>query len=131
MTKFFKMAVFSAAFLFVLSFAATPVLANDPFGFDYADNLGLSNTDVQDPRDMAVNIVQFFMTFLGIIAVVIILYGGFLWMTAAGNEDKVATAKKVIIAGAIGLAVIIAAYVIVNFVITTTNSIIINGTPQY
>lgn len=131
MKKLFKPAVLFASFLLVFSLIATPVLAGDPFGFDYADDLGLENTDVTDPRDMAVNIVQFLMTFLGIIAVVIILYGGFLWMTAAGNEDKVATAKKVIIAGAIGLAVIISAYVIVNFVITTTNSVITTGTVQY
>jgi len=102
-------------------------------GFDYVDNgdLGLSNTDITDPREMAVNVVRFFMTFLGIIAVVIILLGGFKWMTAAGNEDKVAEAKKLLVAGIIGLAIIISAYVIVNFVIQTTDSLISNGDVQY
>jgi heme/copper-type cytochrome/quinol oxidase subunit 2 len=131
MKKLLKNFTVAAMFMLALSLVATPALANDPLGFDYTDNLGLSNTDVQDPRDMAVNIVQFFMTFLGIIAVVIILLGGFKWMTAAGNEDKVAEAKKLLIAGIIGLAIIISAYVIVNFVITTTNSVITNGTIQY
>lgn len=131
MKKFFQPAVFFATFAFLFFVVATPVCLADPFGFDYANDLGLSNTNVTDPRVMAVNVVQFFMTFLGIIAVVIILYGGFVWMTAAGNEDKVGTAKKIIIAGAIGLAIIIAAYVIVNFVITTTNSLISDGQIQY
>jgi len=131
MKKIFKNLVIIASFLFMLSLAVTPVLASNPFGFEYANELGLSNTTVQDPRTMATNIVQFFMTFLGIIAVVIILLGGFKWMTAAGNEDKVAEAKKLLVAGMIGLAIIIAAYVIVNFVITTTNSIITNGNVQY
>jgi hypothetical protein len=121
------MLVFSMTF----SFALTVKANDDPLGFGYADNLGISNTDISDPRDLAVNIVRFLMTFLGIIAVVIILYGGFMWMTAAGNEDKVGKAKSIIVAGAIGLAVIISAYVIVNFVITTTNSVITDGNIQY
>ena len=61
------------------------------------------------------------MTVLGIIAVCVILYGGFMWMTAAGNEDRVDKAKQMIIAGAIGLVIILAAYAIVNFVIGITN----------
>ncbi len=123
-----------AMIMLVFSFAfslAIPAKANDVLGFAYANNLELSNTNVTDPRDLAVNIVRFLMTFLGIIAVVIILYGGFMWMTAAGNEDRVGKAKSIIVAGAIGLAVIISAYVIVNFVITTTNSVVTNGDIQY
>ena len=84
-------------------------------GVNYARNLGLPD---RDPREAAVNLVQLLMTFLGIIAVIIILYGGFLWMTAAGNEDKVDTAKKLIGAGVIGLIIILAAFLIVNFVIS-------------
>jgi len=64
------------------------------------------------------------MTFLAIIAVIVILIGGFRWMTAAGNEDRVASAKKTIIAGAIGLIIILAAYAIVTFVITTTTNLL-------
>lgn len=129
MTSIFKNLSLVVIFVFALTLA-TPVLA-DPLGFNYANDLGLSNSNVTDPRTMAVNVVQFFMTFLGIIAVVIILLGGFKWMTAAGNEDKVAEAKKLLVAGMIGLAIIIAAYVIVNFVITTTNSLISTGQVQY
>jgi hypothetical protein len=121
------MLVFSMAFSFAVPAKAT----DDALGFNYANNLGLTNSDITDPREMAVNIVKFFMTFLGIIAVVVILLGGFKWMTAAGNEDKVADAKKLLVAGMIGLAIIISAYVIVNFVITTTNSVVSTGDIQY
>ena len=71
---------------------------------------------------MAVDIVKYLMTFLGIIAVAVILYGGFIWMTASGNDDKVDKAKKLIIAGAIGLIIILAAFAIVQFVVTMTNN---------
>ena len=73
---------------------------------------------------MAVNIVRYLMTFLGIIAVVIILLGGFKWMTAAGNEDKVAEAKKLIVAGIIGLIIILASFAIVKFVVSMTTNMI-------
>ena len=54
---------------------------------------------------------------LGIVAVVIILLGGFKWMTAGGNEEKVGEAKKLIMAGVIGLIIVIAAFAIAQFVI--------------
>ena len=56
---------------------------------------------------------------LGVIAVVIILIGGFKWMTAGGNEDKVGEARKMIFAGIIGLAIILSAWAIAKFVITS------------
>jgi heme/copper-type cytochrome/quinol oxidase subunit 2 len=96
-------------------------------GLNYARNLELADTN-QDPRDAAVNIVRYLMTFLGIIAVVVILIGGFRWLTASGNEDKVASAKRTIIAGVIGLIVILAAFAIVTFVINTSSGLLANGT---
>jgi len=70
-----------------------------------------------DPREMAANVVNVILGFLGIIAVILILAGGFMWMTAAGNEDKVGTAKKVMTAGVVGLVIVLAAFGIAKFVI--------------
>ena len=98
---------------------ALPVSAQAPdLGVEYVEPLELADAD---PREAAVNLVRLLMTFLGIIAVVIILLGGFKWMTAAGNEDKVAEAKKIISAGIIGLVIILSAFLIVNFVITNVS----------
>ena len=65
------------------------------------------------------NILNVAMGLLGIIAVCIILYGGFKWMTAAGNDENVKSAKKLIIQGVIGLVVIVSAYAIAQFVISS------------
>ncbi len=62
-------------------------------------------------------IINVLLGLLGIIAVVIILVGGFKWMTAGGNEDKVGEARKMIFAGIIGLAIILSAFAIAKFVI--------------
>ena len=67
--------------------------------------------------DTITGIIKIGLSLLGIIAVVIILAGGFKWMTAGGNEDKVGEARKMIISGVIGLAIIMSAFAIANFVI--------------
>lgn len=76
-----------------------------------------------DLKQTVVNIISWFLGLLGLIAVVMILYGGFVWMTAGGNEDKVDTAKQIISAAAIGLVIVLIAWAIVNFVIRTTSNV--------
>lgn len=75
---------------------------------------GLGTSDI---RVTIARIIRVAMGLLGIVAVVIILIGGFTWMTAGGNEEKVGEAKKWIFAGIIGLAIILSAYAIASFVI--------------
>ncbi|MDD4694985.1 MAG: Ig-like domain-containing protein [Patescibacteria group bacterium] len=64
-------------------------------------------------------IIQIFLGLLGLIALILILYGGFVWMTSAGNEEKISQAKKIIISATIGLIIIFASYAIVSFVLKT------------
>ncbi|MFH0854481.1 MAG: hypothetical protein V1891_03235 [bacterium] len=76
---------------------------------------GLGDTD---PRTMIASIIKLVLGFLGIIAVVIILVGGFKWMTAGGNDDQVGEAKKWIYSGVVGLLIVLASYALANFVLT-------------
>lgn len=109
------------AFLF-LPVLSLPALAEADFGLDQ-DGLVLSNE--VDPKTGAVNIINLALTFLGLIALVIILIGGFKWMTAGGNEDKVGEAKKLLGAGIIGLVIVLAAWGIATYVIGTVNNTIL------
>ena len=63
------------------------------------------------------DIIKVFLSFLGVLFIVLIIYAGFMWMTAAGNEEKVSQAKKVISAGIIGLVIIFVSFAIAEFVI--------------
>ncbi|PIT90760.1 MAG: hypothetical protein COU22_00405 [Candidatus Komeilibacteria bacterium CG10_big_fil_rev_8_21_14_0_10_41_13] len=83
-------------------------------GLNYATEIGLGTRDV---RAMVSTIINVLLGFLGIIAVVIILLGGFKWMTAGGNDEKTGEARKLIGAGVVGLIIILAAYAIASFVI--------------
>ena len=60
--------------------------------------------------------VKAFLSILGIIFVVLMLYGGFTWMMARGNEEQVEKAKELIRAAIIGLIIIVAAYAIAFFI---------------
>ena len=68
-------------------------------------------------RSLALTIVNFFLTFLGLIAVVMIIYGGFLYVTAAGNQEKIESAKKIIMYAIIGIVVILLSFAIVNTIL--------------
>jgi len=61
--------------------------------------------------------VSTFMTFLAIIAVLLILWGGFNILTAAGDDDKVSKGKTIIIQAGIGLVVIFLANSIIQWVL--------------
>ena len=63
------------------------------------------------------NLIKSFMGLLGILVVVIVVYAGFLWMTASGNEEKVGMAKRMITQATIGLILILLSYSIADFVI--------------
>lgn len=63
-------------------------------------------------------LVMVAMQFLGVIALVIIVYAGFLWMTA-GDSDRVGKAKKWLLNGVIGLIIITSAYAIASFAVSS------------
>ena len=83
-------------------------------GLNYATAAGLGTKDVRETLFLIINII---LGFLSIIAVIGILYGGFLIMTAGGDEDKKGSGKKAIVAGIIGLAIIFTAWAIAAFVV--------------
>ena len=93
-----------------------PVLAGaetDRFGVFYGTGAGLGTRDVRATIAQIINIA---LGILGIVALVIILMGGFKWMTAGGNEEGVESGKKAIGQGVVGLIIIFVAFAITRFV---------------
>ncbi len=68
--------------------------------------------------DIIAIIINGLLGLVGTLFVVLIVYGGFLWMTSAGNEDKVKKARELIINASIGIAIVILSYVIVKTVMS-------------
>jgi len=71
------------------------------------------------------NIIRLFLTFLGIIFVLISIYAGYLWMTAGGNSEQVEDARKKLINAVIGLFIVLAAYAITYFFLENLMEIIL------
>lgn len=82
---------------------------------EFEEDLELGKKDL---RETVADIINAALGLLGIVAVVIVVIGGFLWMTAGGSGEQVEKAKGWIFSGIIGLAIILSAYAITRFVIS-------------
>lgn len=81
--------------------------------FIETNSLDLIGTTLQD---FIGRIIQLLMGVIGTIALVMIIYGGGLWMTAAGSSEKEGRAMKIMFTAGIGVVIILSSYAIVTFV---------------
>ena len=63
-------------------------------------------------------ILKIALSFLGVIFLILMVYGGYLWMTARGKEEQVNKAKELITAAVIGLVIVVGAYALSWFVLS-------------
>jgi len=77
-------------------------------------NAGYTNTPIEQ---MVGNVIKIALDMLGVVFLVLIVYGGYIWMIARGDEAKVEKAKETIINSIIGLAITLAAYGITYYVV--------------
>lgn len=120
-----KNVLLSLILLTMLSFSLSPGLIAAQ-GLEEAIKANLEPIEnVYDPvsdvrpgtlQEIIATLVRQVLAFLGVLFIVLILYGGFTWMTAAGAEDRVAKAKKIISASIIGLAIVLVSYGIAYFI---------------
>ena len=85
---------------------------------------GADSTGQQDSRsagDIAKDVVNIMFFIVGIMAVIMIIWGGIRYVLSAGNSAALTSAKNTIMYAVIGLIVAILAYTIVNFVINTVS----------
>ncbi len=61
-------------------------------------------------------VIRAALTLVGLIFLILMVYAGYLWMTARGAEDQVTKAKNIIVGSLIGLVIVLSAYAITIFV---------------
>lgn len=112
-----EMKKFLVSLLLLAPAAASAQTAEDWGINDFAS--GGVNLGTRPLRETISGVVNIILGFLGILATLIILMGGFKWMTSQGNSDKVDEAKKMIGAGVIGLVIVLVAYAVARFVLAS------------
>lgn len=110
-------------FLIVLSFfvllpvSALAIDLGKDLTKDTATKAGYANTTETGLSETIGTVVNAALSLIGVIFTALMVYAGFKWMTAQGEESKVDDAKKIITASIIGLIITLGAYSITNFVI--------------
>lgn len=105
---------------------AAGIYENKAYADSAADLIkqGADSTGQQDSRsagDIAKDVVNIMFFIVGIMAVIMIIWGGIRYVLSAGNSAALTSAKNTIMYAVIGLIVAILAYTIVNFVINTVS----------
>ncbi len=68
-------------------------------------------------RQYILNVLNFTLTFLGLIAVAMVIYAGYLYVVSVGDDSNMEKSKKIIIFAVIGILVVLASYALVNTII--------------
>lgn len=96
----------------------TTVLAQD------ADDSGVVklenplNLDEDKPvADLAGRVIRTFLGVVGIIALIMFVYGGVLWLVSAGNAERLQRGKDIFVWSIVGIVIIFSSYAIVSFIL--------------
>jgi hypothetical protein len=110
-------------------------IAGEPPAFDPSvtgetdtslDSLNLVRADVVK---VVLGLINTALTFLGVISLILIIYAGFKWMLARGEEEEIKEAQEIIKGAVIGLIIVLASYGISRFIFDNLLDIM-EGTAQ-
>lgn len=124
--------------LFFLAIVCLPLLtiAAEPPDFNpyttdkniNIDDFSLVRADVFGTMS---RIINYALSFLGVIALVLIIYAGFIWMIARGNEEEITRAKETLKGAVIGLIIVLSSFAISYFVFTELVGIVTDNPAAY
>lgn len=91
--------------------------------FRLTDPLGItSGADLYGGR-----LAKFFVSGLGALTVLMVVYGGLQWVVAAGNQEKITKAKQTLTYAFVGLMIVMCSYIVINFIYTPIYNLLNNG----
>lgn len=134
MVIYYKRIIIKLVFILILLFVFTGInycYADDPLklkdAFDPASGKPLNTAAVQGGgfnagatfEGIIGKIITMAIGLIGVIFLILAIYGGYMWMTAHGNDETVEKAKKTIVSAIIGLIIVLAAYAISHYLVST------------
>ena len=106
-----KKIVFVILLLAFFAGIATP--AYGAFQFDPGGTIRNSlKLPSRDAQSTVISVVQYILSALGIISVILIIYGGFRYLTSAGNQETIENARAILKTATTGLIIVIASEVL-------------------
>ncbi|MBL7053811.1 hypothetical protein ISS06_01230 [Patescibacteria group bacterium] len=103
---------------------ALPVLAQPDLGLeDLGQVKSVAEIGNADLITVIGNVIKIVLSLMGMIAVIFLIVGGFMWMTSAGNEEKIKKAKGLMGASVIGIVIILIAYAAAKFIIIQLSTV--------
>jgi amino acid transporter len=113
---------FTAQFAVQNASAQTANQQRSPVGQLQEAGVGYNNGTQSPPKDIRLvvaGIIRFALGLVGTIMLLLMLYAGFLWFSAQGNDEQVQKAKKTVLNAVIGMVLIAMTYTILVFVFRT------------
>ena len=113
--RLFTARLFSLCVALVFLIYVPVTRAQDKFGlYNSAKGTGVLEKSV--PEVMGTIILNV-LGIVGVIFLILIIYGGITWMTSAGNEQRISLAKKIITSSVIGLVIVMTGYAVTYFIV--------------
>jgi len=111
--------------LFLQLIAQTNTQTSTDTKTQLGDRIGFLDSTIpgaNDITDLITILIEYALDIVGVIAVAMIIYGGFLYVTSGGDENKAKQGSQIITYAAIGIIVVLAAVVIVRTVRTSVGA---------
>ncbi|MFZ2310117.1 MAG: pilin [Patescibacteria group bacterium] len=129
----YKNIIFKFNFLALLLIIFSSFLLSVP-AFAAADETGKPSTQTEinnnsqklpnplgitDVNALISRVINFVLSLVGSVSLIMFVYGGLTWMTSAGSSEKIKKGRDIIVWSVIGLAIVFSSYILVKFVVTS------------
>lgn len=74
---------------------------------------------ITDVNALIARVINFVLSLVGSVSLLMFVYGGLTWMTSAGSSEKIKKGRDIIVWSVIGLAIVFSSYILVKFVVTS------------
>ena len=112
--------IISFLFLSLLLFTMIlPIIQVQAEGIVPTDGKEDGSYELSDFTVLMINVATWILGISGSLALLAFIVGGLMFLTSAGNKERVEQAKKILSGAVIGLAIVFFSYIIINFILST------------
>lgn len=113
--------IFSSFLFSVPTFAVEDVTEKPPTQTEItANSQKLPNPlGITDVNALIARVINFVLSLVGSLSLLMFVYGGLTWMTSAGAPAKIQKGRDIIVWSIVGLAIVFSSYILVKFVVTS------------